>query len=110
MLQCTCMTTAEMAKPLEKSAPDHHQWLGRSTGRPEAAPSRGLSACQGLDVGGGQGIAADPPVAAFHLLDDAPGDIAHVLTLDRDHRLGELADDLALLFPTEHVLDHANLN
>jgi hypothetical protein len=73
--------------------------------RPEVAPSRSLSACQSVHVGGGQGVATDPPVAAFHLLDQAKGDLAHVLTLDRDHRVGQLGDDLALLFLTEHVFE-----
>jgi hypothetical protein len=75
-----------------------------------ATPSRSLAACQSVHVGGRQGVATDSPVAAFHLLDHAPGDVAHVLTLDRDHRIGQLADDLTLLFLTEHVLDDANLN
>ena len=50
----------------------------------------GLSARHGVYIGGGQGIAADPPVAAFDLLDDAPGDATHGLALDRDHRVGYL--------------------
>ena len=83
-----------------------------ATRRPQRkiAPSRGFSARQSVHVGGGQRVAADPPVAAFHLLDHAPSDAAHVLALDRDHRVGQLADDLALLFLAEHVLDDANLN
>src|SRR6266446_7056507 len=78
--------------------------------RPEVASSRSLSACQSVYVGSGQSIAADPPVAAFHLLDHAPSDLAHVLALDRDHRVCQLADDLTLLFLAEHVFDDANLN
>src|SRR5690242_6608062 len=85
-------------------------WSGRSMVWREVAPLCSLSARQGVDVGGGQRVAADPPVAAFHLLDDAPRDIAHVLALDRDHRVGQLADHLALLFLAEDVLDDANLN
>jgi hypothetical protein len=52
----------------------------------------------------------NPPVAAFHLLDRAPDDVAHVLALDRHHRVGQLTDHLALLLLTEHVLDDPNLN
>src|SRR5271169_1234763 len=103
------MRSASASKPSRRSTRTT-QWSGRSTARPEVAPSRSLSACQSVDVGGGQGVATDPPVAAFHLLDDAPRDVAHVLALDRDHRVGQLADDLALLFLTEYVLDDANLN
>src|SRR2546423_1721124 len=78
--------------------------------RSEVAASRSLSARQSVDVGRGQSVAADPPVAAFHLFDDAPGDLTHVLPLDRDHCISQLVDDLTLLFFTEHVLDDANLN
>jgi hypothetical protein len=35
----------------------------------ELAPSRSLAACQSVDIGGGQGFTADPPITAFHLLD-----------------------------------------
>src|SRR3954467_5199411 len=90
--------------------PDHHRWPGHSTARREVVPSGRLSACEGMHVGGGEGVAADTPVAAFHVLDHAPGDVAHVLALDRDHRVSQLADHLALLFLAEHVLDDPNLN
>src|SRR6266478_8690278 len=72
--------------------------------------SRSFPARQRVHIGGGQGVAANSPVPAFHLLDHAPGDAAHVLAFDRDHRVGQLADDLALLLLAEHVLDDANLN
>jgi hypothetical protein len=42
-------------------------------GEPEVAPSRSLSACQSVDVGGGHRLATDPPVAAFDLFDEAKG-------------------------------------
>jgi hypothetical protein len=38
-------------------------------GASELAPSRSLAACQSVDIGGGQGFTADPPITAFHLLD-----------------------------------------
>ena len=47
-----------------------------------------------MHVGGGERVAADPPVATF--------------PLPRDHRVSELADNLALLFLA--VLHHPNLN
>src|ERR1700722_13838451 len=57
-------------------------------------------------------VRALPPIPQSPLstLDHAPSDLAHVLALDRDHRIGQLADDLALLFLAEHVFDDANLN
>src|SRR5262245_8909793 len=73
-------------------------------------PSRSFSACQGVHVGGGQGVAADSPIAAFHLLDYTPSDPAHALAFDRDHRVRELADDLALLLLAEDVPDDTNLD
>src|SRR5262245_66548852 len=76
----------------------------------EVRPSRSLSARQGVHVGGGQGVAADSPVAALHLLDHAPSDASHALTFDRDHRVGQLADHLALLFIAKHVFDDEVLN
>src|SRR2546429_137694 len=78
--------------------------------RLKIASSRSLSACQSVHVVSGQSVAADPPVAALHLLDQAKGHAAHALALDRHHRIGQLADDLALLFLAEHVFDDANLN
>ena len=35
-----------------------------------------------------------------------PDDLAPVLALNRDHRVGQLADDLTLLFLAEHILDN----
>src|SRR5262249_26236436 len=58
---------------------------------------RGFAGGKGLDIGGGQRLAADPPVAALGFLDDHPGHRAHVFPFDGNHRVGELVDDLALL-------------
>jgi hypothetical protein len=69
-----------------------------------------LPARQCVHVGSGQGFATDPPVTAFDLFDNAPGDAAHVFAFDRNHRIGEFADDLVLLFLAEHVFNHSNLN
>jgi hypothetical protein len=63
-----------------------------------------------VHIGGGQGLAADPSVAAFHLLDQAKGDLAYILALDRHHCVSQLANDFALLFLAEHVLNYSNLN
>src|SRR6516162_8324537 len=105
----TSVLSTAHANP-DKERPNHRRWSGRNTARARLAPSRSLAACQSVDIGGGQGFATDPPVAAFHLFDQAKGDLAHVLALDRDHRVSQLADDLALLFLTEHVLDDLNLD
>src|SRR5207248_8287813 len=58
-----------------------------------------------LDVLGAERLAAYAPVAAFHLFDEDPGDVPHVLSLDRDHRVGEALDDLSLLLGGEDVFD-----
>src|SRR3974390_270545 len=63
-----------------------------------------------MHVGRRECLGADYPVAAFHLLDHAPGDPAHALAFDRDHGVGQLADDLLLLLLAEHILDDAHLN
>jgi hypothetical protein len=46
-----------------------------------------------------------PPIdhsPAVDLVDHAPGDLAHVLALDADHRVGETLGDLRLLLGREH--------
>jgi hypothetical protein len=71
----------------------HPLWHGKlsrgdlnaiSTTRPIAVwhASCSLPARQCVHVGSGQGFATDPPVAAFDLLDHAPGDAAHVFAFD----------------------------
>jgi hypothetical protein len=35
---------------------------------------------------------------------------SRMFSLDRDHRVDELADDLTLLFLIEHIRDDTNLN
>src|SRR5918994_7952271 len=75
--------------------------------------SRGLgghAGREGLDVLGAQRLAADAPVAACDLLDDDPGHRAHVLALDRHHRVGEALDDLVLLVGREDVLDELDVD
>ena len=59
---------------------------------PAAVGSRGgsIAAGHGLDVGGGQGLPSDAPAPALDLLDGHPGDLAQLLSLDGDHRVGEL--------------------
>jgi hypothetical protein len=54
------------------------------------ASSRSLSAGKSADVSGGHRFTPDPPVGAFHFFDWAKGNLAHVLALDRDHRVGEM--------------------
>src|SRR5579859_489147 len=111
--------TAYLEAPQSRTAACGRAWrrgrirrgtAARHCGSGGALQSRGIAAREGLDVGGGQRVAAYSPIAAFDLLDYAPGDIAHVLTLDRDHCVGQLGDHLALLFLAEHVFDDANLD
>src|SRR5262249_271765 len=106
----TSVRSAAHATHHDTGAPEPPSMVRAQRGASQLAPSRSLSACQSVDIGGGQGLAPDPPVAAFHLLDQTKGDLTHVLALDRDHRVGQLGDDLALLFLTEYVLDDLNLN
>jgi hypothetical protein len=42
--------------------------------------------------------------------DHAPSDLTHVFALDRDHGVGQLRDDLLLLFLAENVFDDSDLN
>jgi hypothetical protein len=44
------------------------------------------------------------------LVDDDPGDRAHVLAFDRDHPVSEALDDLALLVGREDVLDERDVD
>src|SRR5688500_11943342 len=71
---------------------------------------RGHARRECLDVFGAQRLAADAPVAARDLLDDYPGHRAHVLAFDRDHRVSEARDDLALLVGCEDVLDELDVD
>src|SRR5262249_11220440 len=78
-------------------------------GGPDAPPrSSGLGFGQRLHVGGGEGLSADRPVALLELLNAHPGHPAQGLALDRDHRVGDLLDEVALLAGGEHVLDHVD--
>src|SRR5689334_11857791 len=58
---------------------------------------------------GRQALAADGPVAALDLLDDAPRDAAHRLALDADHGVGEALGDLGLLLGREDALDELDV-
>src|SRR3954451_15819165 len=63
-----------------------------------------------VDVGGRQAVAADRPVPALDLLDDAPGDLAQRLALDLHHGVGQALGDLALLVGREHALDELHVD
>ena len=71
---------------------------------PPATASGGVRRTERLSDGGAlqithvlrrEGLAADPPIAAVHLLDRDPGDGAHGLALDLDHGVGQLLDHLS---------------
>src|SRR5215472_5569637 len=77
--------------------------------------SRGISRSasaggKSLHVLGGQRVTADRPIAAVHLFQHAPGHPAHVLTLDRHHRIGELLHNLPALRAGENTLNHLDIN
>jgi hypothetical protein len=71
---------------------------------------RGFSPRERVDVGRGERISSDPPVSALDFFDHAPSDLTHVFALDRDHGVGQLRDDLLLLFLGENVFDDSDLN
>jgi hypothetical protein len=70
----------------------------------------GLPGGQRLDVRSFQRFAADRPVAAFELIDANPGDAAHILAFDLDHRRSNLSDEVLLLLGGENVLNHIDRN
>ena len=78
--------------------------------RPQAPVGRVGGNHADLGVVGGEGLAADGPVAALDLFDNHPGDLAHALAFDGDHRVGEFLDDPALLLGGEHVLDELDVD
>src|ERR1700722_16991508 len=75
----------------------------------DAARSGGCGG-EGPDVLGGQWLARDSPVTAADFLDHDPGDLAHALAFDGDHRVGEFLDHPALLLGGEHVLDELDVD
>src|ERR1700733_5133625 len=97
------------------SAPRHAQ---RTIARRDAFPSRSrspygggrLTGSERLHGLGGQRLAADSPIAALDFVDLHPSHAAHVLALDRYHRIGQSRDHLVFLLGSEHVLDDAYLN
>src|SRR6476661_963151 len=72
--------------------------------------SGGRAGRERVDGLGGHGLAPDAPVPALDLFDDDPGHRAHVLTLDLDHRVGELLDDLLLLVVIEDAFDELDVD
>src|SRR3954454_13499295 len=85
---------------------------GRHPPAPAGPSGGGLDrACrERADVLGGQRVTGDAPIAALDLLDHAPGDLAHVLALDRHHRVGQTLDDLLLLIAREHAFDELDVD
>src|ERR1700750_171078 len=72
--------------------------------------SGGRAGRERVDGLGGHRLTADAPVPALDLLDDDPGHGAHVLTLDLDHGVGELLDDLLLLMVVEDAFDELDVD
>src|SRR3954454_13650672 len=84
--------------------------LATSRWRPRRPRSGGDAGPDGLDVLGGDRLAAHAPVAALDLVDDDPRHAAHFLTFDLDHRVGELLDHLLLLALIEDTLDEPDVD
>src|ERR1700689_453577 len=63
-----------------------------------------------LDGFGGQWRAANAPFAARYFPNLYPGHAAHVLTLDRDHGIGQFLDDLVLLLGAEHLFNQMHFD
>src|SRR5690606_10766304 len=80
--------------------------LGRRT---SLGSTNRSAAGESFHVFGGQRLSCDPPVAAANLLDDTPGDGAHVLALDLHHGVGEVLDDLLLLLGAENALNELDV-
>src|SRR5262245_13716778 len=78
--------------------------------RTKAPLARRFPGGKGLYVSRGQRFAAAPPTAALDLLDDGPGDGAHVFALDGHHRVREFLDDFALLRLCEYTFNDFHLN
>src|SRR3954454_13336604 len=79
--------------------------------RPAGSGGRsGGAGGEGADVLGGERVARDAPVAALDLLDDAPGDGAHVLALDLDHGVRQALDHVPLLGGGEDAFDELDVD
>ena len=92
--------------PVARTSRDHRspiippaqRWEGTAPGlRGGGAMSDAHPGSQRLDIRRGQRLASDAPVATVDLLDEAPRDGPHVLSLDLDHCVGQPANDLLLL-------------
>src|SRR5258706_299509 len=93
------------------------RWPPPRRGRtPDRGPCRGLALADGLadgqgpDVRGAQRVAGDAPVAALPLLDDNPGDRAHVLAFDLHHGVGQPTHHVLLLLGGEDPLDDLDVD
>src|SRR3954454_11719422 len=103
-----------MRTPPESAKPDSWGERALEAGWAASAVSvmglGGHAALHGPDGLGGELLPADRPVAALRLLDVHPGDSAHALALDVDHRIGELLDHLALLLGVEDAFDELDID
>lgn len=69
----------------------------RSILRRDASSANRYPSLERLDVARLKRLATNAPVSAFHLFDDDPRDLTHVLAFDVDHRVREPADNFLLL-------------
>jgi|SRR5215467_12224425 len=79
---------------------------GQSFRRPDwASRPFDLPAASAFYIASGERVTTNPPISAFHFLDDNPCDRAHILALDRYHSVGELADHFLLLSWCKYTFD-----
>ena len=57
-----------------------------------------------------QRMAGYTPTAFLHFLDRDPRDRTEGLTFDRYHGIGEISDDLLLLFGRENVFEYVDVD
>jgi hypothetical protein len=83
---------------------------GRAQDANSLQDSGGFPAGDRVNVGGGQRLAADSPVAALHFLDDDPRDGAHCFAFDRHHRVSEFLGNLLLLSGRKNAVDEFDVD
>src|SRR5690349_5955224 len=62
-----------------------------------------------IDIAKHQWVTSDPPTAFLHFFNFHPSDPAERFTFNRHHGVGEIDDDLFLLFRGEHIFKDVNV-
>src|SRR5262249_11709142 len=71
---------------------------------------RGFASRQCLDVGGCKRLSAHRPVAALYLVDEHPGELTQVLSLDAHHGICDSLNDGLLLLLREDPFDELDVD